>query len=183
MVRGTGLGLSSAYGIVRNHGGIINVYSEVGQGSTFNVYLPSSERKVIIKKTKKVPDGISMGTETLLLADDEETILEVGKDMLEAMGYRVLLAKNGKEAVELYSRHEGDVDLVVLDMVMPDMGGSEVYDKLKEISPETKVLLSSGYSINGKASEILERGCNGFIQKPFNIKELSGKLREILDGK
>ena len=182
MARGTGLGLSSAYGIIRNHGGIINVYSEVGQGSTFNVYLPASEKEVTVKKTK-APEGIFKGTETVLLVDDEEAILEVGKEMLEAMGYRVLLARNGKEAVDVYSEHAGDVDLVILDMVMPDMSGSEVFDKFKDISPEAKVLLSSGYSINGKASGILRRGCNGFIQKPFDMKEFSSKIREILDGK
>lgn len=182
LARGTGLGLSSAYGIIRNHGGIINVFSRVGQGSTFDVYLPASEKEAILKKTK-APEGISMGTETVLLVDDEETILEVGKEMLEAMGYRVLLAKNGKEAVDIYSKHVGDIDLVVLDMVMPDMSGGQVYNRLKETSPETRVLLSSGYSIDGKASEILQRGCNGFIQKPFDMKEFSGKVREILDEK
>lgn len=182
MARGTGLGLSSAYGIIRNHGGVINVYSEVGQGSTFNVYLPASEKEVTVKKTEPL-EGISGGTEVVLLVDDEAAILEVGREMLEAMGYRILLAKDGKEAVDLYSRHLGNIDLIILDMVMPDMGGGEVFDKVREINPGAKVLLSSGYSINGRASEILQRGCDGFIQKPFNLKELSGKVREVLDGK
>jgi PAS domain S-box-containing protein len=181
MARGTGLGLSSAYGIIRNHGGVINVYSEVGQGSTLVIYLPASEKAVSVSKTKSLA-GVSTGTETVLLVDDEEAILEVAKEMLEAMGYKVLLARNGKEAVDAYSRFGGDVDLVVLDMVMPDMSGREVYDKLKSMNQDTKVLLSSGYSINGKASEVLQRGCNGFIQKPFDMKEFSGKIREVLDG-
>jgi two-component system cell cycle sensor histidine kinase/response regulator CckA len=180
--RGTGLGLSSAYGVIRNHGGIINVYSEEGKGSTFNIYLPASEKEVTVKKTKP-SEGILQGTETVLLVDDEEAILEVGKEMLETMGYTVLLARNGKEAVDVYLRHVGGVDLVVLDIVMPDMSGSEVYDRIREITPQAKVVLSSGYSINEKASEILRRGCDGFIQKPFNMKEFSGKVREILDAK
>jgi CheY-like chemotaxis protein len=117
----------------------------------------------------------------VLLVDDEEIILEVGKELLEGMGYQVLTAKDGKEAVEVYKKDRDEIDIVVLDMVMPNMGGGEAYDRMKEINPEIKVLLSSGFSIDGEASEILERGCNGFVQKPFTMKELSGKIRDILE--
>ena len=118
---------------------------------------------------------------TVLLVDDEEVILEVGKDLLEALGYRVIMARDGKEAIEAFGKNQEDIDLVVLDMVMPIMGGSEAYDRMKEINPNIKVLLSSGYSIDGEAAEILERGCNGFIQKPFRMNDLSEKIWEILD--
>ena len=124
---------------------------------------------------------ITKGTETILLTDDEENVLEVSQGFLEAMGYRVFIARDGNEAIEIYKKNRDDIDIVLLDIVMPNMGGSKVYDRMKEINPDIKVLLLSGYSIDGEAREILERGCNGFIQKPFNIKELSAKLREILD--
>jgi PAS domain S-box-containing protein len=182
MGRGTGLGLASAYGIVNNHGGIINVYSEKGKGSTFNIFLPASKRRATVRK-RKVAEKILKGTETVLLVDDERAIVDVGEEMLEKMGYTVLVAGSGKEAVEVYTQHMQEIDLVVLDMVMPDMGGGETYDKMKEKNPYVKVILSSGYSIDGEAAEILERGCDAFIQKPFNMKELSGKIREILEKK
>ncbi len=126
---------------------------------------------------------VTKGTGTVLLVDDEDVIQEVGKNLLEAMGYRVLLAGDGKEAVEVYGKNRDVIDIVILDMVMPNMGGGEAYDCVKEINPDIKVLLSSGYSIDGEATKILERGCNGFIQKPFRMNELAEKIREILDKK
>jgi CheY-like chemotaxis protein len=179
--RGTGLGLASAYGIIKNHNGIINVYSEKGEGTTFNIYLPASGKEIV--EEEESVEKIYKGTETILLVDDEPMIIDVGKQLIESLGYRVLVAMNGNEAIEIYKRDMDRIDLVILDMIMPGMSGGEVYDKLKEISPEIRVLLSSGYSINGKATEILKRGCDGFIQKPFNSKDLSRKLREILDKK
>ena len=124
---------------------------------------------------------ITKGTETILLTDDEENVLEVSQGFLEAMGYRVFIARDGNEAIEIYKKNRDDIDIVLLDIVMPNMGGGKVYDRMKEINPDIRVLLLSGYSIDGEAREILERGCNGFIQKPFNINDLSAKLREILD--
>jgi CheY-like chemotaxis protein len=178
--RGTGLGLSSAYGIIRSHGGTINVYSEKGKGATFNTYLPATEKEIPAKE-KDLPDEVFRGKETILLADDEEGILEVGEKWLKEMGYEVMLATSGKEAVEVYEEHKDEIDLVVLDMIMPEMGGGEAYDRIKELNPQVRVLLSSGYSIDGRATAILERGCNGFIQKPFDMKALSLEIREILD--
>jgi nitrogen-specific signal transduction histidine kinase/CheY-like chemotaxis protein len=180
MGRGTGLGLASTYGIIKNHGGIIDVSSEKGQGATFEIYLLASEKE-IIKEEKMPAEVILKGTGTVLLVDDEDMILDVGQKILKAMGYKVLLARGGKEAVEVYGKHKEEIDLVVLDMIMPDMSGGEVYDVMKESNSNVKVLLSSGYSIDGQASEILDRGCNGFIQKPFSMNDLSGKIREILD--
>ena len=118
---------------------------------------------------------IHRGGETVLLVDDADTLLEVGKEILEALGYKVFVAGSGKEAIEIYEHNKEKIAMVIPDIVMPDMGGGETYDKLKEISPDIKVLLLSGFSINGEATEILKRGCNGFIQKPFNIGKLSCK--------
>jgi len=179
MGRGMGLGLASAYGIIKNHEGILNVYSERGEGTTFNICLPACEKEVI--EEKKLLEGITRGTETVLLVDDEDIIVDIGKKNLEKLGYKVITARNGKEAVELYRKNQGNIDIVVLDMIMPEMGGGETYDKLKEINPDVKVILSSGYSIEGQATEILKRGCDGFIQKPFRMKLLSRKINEVLE--
>ncbi len=181
MGKGTGLGLSSVYGIVKNHGGFVTVYSEKGEGTTFNIYLPASDKVVeSAKRTYGVP---VKGSETVLLVDDEEMIIEVGKDLLNNLGYSVLIAGSGKEAIEVYKKNKDRIDIVVLDMIMPDMGGGETFDRLKEIYPDIKVLLSSGYSITGQAQEIIDRGCSGFIQKPFNLNTLSQKIRETLECK
>jgi signal transduction histidine kinase/ActR/RegA family two-component response regulator len=181
MGRGTGLGLASVYGIIKNHGGFINVYSEKGEGTTFNIYLPASEKEVV--KENKSQKEVLKGAETTLLVDDEDIILDVGPGIIEKLGYEVLIAKSGKEAIGIYEKNHDRIDMVILDMIMPEMGGGETYDKLKEINPGIKVLLSSGYSIDGEATKILERGCNDFIQKPFNMIDLSRKLRKILDEK
>ncbi|MBW1714698.1 MAG: response regulator [Deltaproteobacteria bacterium] len=181
MGRGTGLGLATAYGIIKNHGGYINVLSEKGEGTTFNIYLPVTEEKIV--EEKKSSEKVLRGKERVLLVDDEHMILEVGKEMLAKMGYEVLTANSGKKALEIYRKKKDQIGIVILDMIMPEMGGGETYDKMKKINPGIKVLLSSGYSINGQATEILKRGCNAFIQKPFSVTGLSLKLREILDKK
>jgi two-component system cell cycle sensor histidine kinase/response regulator CckA len=177
--RGTGLGLASAYGIIKNHNGFIDVESTKGVGTTFKFYLPVSSRNV----AREEPDDslVMKGPETVLLVDDELMIIEVGVEILKALGYGVILANSGEEAIDIYRNSLNQIDIVVLDMIMPGMGGSETFDQLKEINPEVKVLLSSGYSIDGMATDILERGCQQFIQKPFDIKELSRKLRDVLD--
>jgi CheY-like chemotaxis protein len=179
--RGTGLGLASVYGIIRNHGGIIDVYSKKGKGTTFNIYLPASEKEII--EEKQLPEEFIKGSGTILLVDDEDRIIDVCSELLKTMGYDVLIAKSGKEAIEAYRINKDDVDMVILDMIMPDMSGGETYDKLLGTNSKIKVLLSSGYSIDGQAAEILERGCDGFIQKPFNMKELSMKIKDILSDK
>jgi CheY-like chemotaxis protein len=181
MGRGTGLGLASVYGIIKNHGGIINVYSEKGEGSTFTIYLAASEKEVI--KEEELPEEVLKGEETVLLVDDEDVIIDVGEEILRELGYKVLIARGGKEAVEIYSRNKDKIDIVILDVIMPEMGGGETYDRMKKMNPDIKVLLLSGYSIDGQAEEILQRGCNGFIQKPFNVSKLSQTMREILDQK
>ncbi len=179
--RGTGLGLASAYGIVKNHGGIITVYSEPGRGTTFHIYLPPAGGDVA-RDNPGIDDTVVFGTETILLVDDEETILEVGAEMLRALGYTVRTASDGASAIILYEADGAGIDLVVLDMIMPEMAGADVFKRIRELDPRAAVLLSSGYSINGQASELLRLGCNGFIQKPFKMADLSRKVREIIDG-
>ncbi len=181
MGRGTGLGLASVYGIVKNHDGFINVYSEKGEGTTFNFYLPTSEEEIV--DDKELAEDILKGSETVLLVDDEDMIIDVGKPILEQMGYNVLTATGGKEALDIYEKNKQEIGIVILDMIMPGVGGGDAYDRLKELNPDIKVLLSSGYSVNGLATKILERGCDGFIQKPFNVMGLSRKIRGILDKK
>jgi two-component system cell cycle sensor histidine kinase/response regulator CckA len=176
--RGTGLGMASAYGIIKNHDGIITAESVRGQGATFHIYLPATEKPVMdeLKDDQK----IMVGTETILLVDDEEMIIDVGTRILQKLGYEVLTARHGKEAIEVYQQNRQKVAMVILDLIMPVMAGGETYDRLKEMDPHVKVLLSSGYSLDGQATEILKRGCDGFIQKPFDLKALSEKLRQII---
>ena len=179
--RGTGLGLASAYGIVKNHSGAITIYSEIGQGSTFNVYLPLSKKQA--QHETPVDQKWVTGTETILLVDDEQMILDVGKAMLEALGYRVFTVDSGEHAIEKISEAGNDISLVFLDMIMPGMGGGETFDRIREIKPEMPLILSSGYSINGQAEQIMRRGCDGFIQKPFNITEISKIIRKVLGNR
>jgi two-component system cell cycle sensor histidine kinase/response regulator CckA len=179
MGRGTGLGLASAYGIIRNHNGIINVYSKKGEGTTFEIYLPAPD-KLPRMKTASV-EAVLKGNGTILFVDDEHEVLQVGKQLLERLGYRVIEATSGREAIEILRSVREPVHLVILDMIMPGMSGGETFDHLKEIDPDVKVLLSSGYSIDGQAKKILERGCEGFIQKPYKLGDLSKRIRQILD--
>ncbi len=180
MGRGTGLGLASVYGIIENHGGFINVYSEQGKGTTFNVYLPAIKKGRVLEKPRR--ERTLTGTETILLVDDEAMIVDVAREMLKSLGYTVLTASGGEEAVAIYEKKHDRIDMIILDMIMPGMGGAETFERLRKINPEAKVLLSSGYSIDGQAEDILSRGCNGFIQKPFNLPKLSRRVREILDN-
>jgi two-component system, cell cycle sensor histidine kinase and response regulator CckA len=129
-----------------------------------------------------MPNNVLKGTETVLLVDDQEAVITVGKAILHTLGYTVILAKDGKEAVDIFKNNKEKIDFIILDMIMPGMSGAETYDVIKKINPDIKVVLSSGYSLEGQATKILERGCNGFIQKPFNISDLSRKIREVLDS-
>ena len=179
--KGTGLGLASVYGIIKNHGGYIEVTSQKGQGSQFNIYLPASAEQVV--HAAEPETEIMKGSGTILIVDDEEIVLGVGARILQQLGYTVLESTSGASALALYKKLQDRIKLVVLDIVMPHMGGGEVYDRLKEINPEVKVLLASGYSIDDQAREIMERGCNGFIQKPYSNKPMSDKIIEILSQK
>jgi PAS domain S-box-containing protein len=179
--QGTGLGLASVYGIIKNHKGFINVYSEKGHGTTFNIYIPAYEKEAA--DGEKVEKGKGCrGTETILLVDDEETVLDAGVEGLKQLGYKALSARNGQEAIEVYARNKSEIDLVIIDLFLPGMRGGEVFGRMREITPDLKCLLSSGYAIYDQAAKALELGCSGFIQKPFEVRDLSKKVREILDS-
>jgi nitrogen-specific signal transduction histidine kinase/CheY-like chemotaxis protein len=181
LCNGTGLGLAFVHGVIKAHGGYIDIDSEKGKGTIIDIYLPALNGR---STKKKESEQVNLkGNECVLLVDDEEMILDVGKAMLTRLGYEVLLAGSGKEALDIYEGSQDNIALIILDMIMPNMSGGETYDGLREQNSDVRVLLSSGYSIDGQATEILNRGCNGFIQKPFTVTALSRKLREILDGK
>lgn len=178
MGRGTGLGLAMVYGIIKGHQGAISVYSRKGKGTSFHLYFPVSGKDIdtaeVVDKTTQV------GSETVLLIEDEEIVLNVEKNMLSNLGYQVICARSGQEAVDLYEKQHRAIDLVLLDMIMPGMSGSETFDRLKTINPEVRVVLCSGYSVNDQAAKIMERGCRQFLQKPFSLYDLSDRIRQAL---
>jgi CheY-like chemotaxis protein len=176
---GTGLGLASVYGIIRNHGGFINVYSELGHGAAFNFHLPVSGRSLASEVKNK--EEVLTGNENILVVEDEQSVLETTAELLQSLGYRVQIAGGGQEATAIYLEKKDQIDLVMLDMVMPGMSGEKTFEILREICPDVKVILSTGFSETGPAKAIMQKGCNGFIQKPYNIIDLSKKLREVLE--
>jgi len=176
--RGTGLGLAMVYGIIKNHNGHINVESEPGKGTTFCFCLPASQKD--IEELKPGASEIVRGRGNILLVDDEATILAVSTAIIESLGYTVDAVRSGEEAIALYRKKKDTIDLVVLDMIMPGLSGNETFDRIREINPGARVILCSGYSLNEQAYRIMEKGCGGFLQKPFNITQISRKLREVL---
>ncbi len=177
--RGTGLGLASAFGIIKNHGGVITAESQKGHGATFTLYLRASTKKV--NRGAPIAHKLQKGTETILIVDDEALILDVSGSMLEKLGYQVIPAGNGEEAISILSNMKDQVDLVILDLIMPGLDGGKTFDCIRKIDPTLRVLLSSGYALDGQAESVLKKGCNGFLQKPFTIQELSNKIRSVLD--
>jgi two-component system, cell cycle sensor histidine kinase and response regulator CckA len=180
-----GLGLASAYGIIENHGGFITVDSTIGKGSTFFLHLPASSIPLTTAdknyhKTDDISGNILRGTEKILFVDDEPMIIEVGTLILTEIGYDVLTAFGGEEAIRIYEEKWAEISLVIIDLIMPGMDGGATFDRIKEINPKAIVLLSSGYSMDGQAEKVMRRGCNGFIQKPYRMQNLSMKIRELI---
>ena len=181
--KGTGLGLASVYGIVKAHNGVVNCYSEVGVGTTFRIYLPATEPAGVGAAGRSAVDSpLIGGTETLLIVDDEDSIRDVATQILEQFGYRVLVAANGEEALKVFKNQGHHIDLIILDIGMPGMGGHKCLTEILTLEPAAKVLLASGYSLDDRLSRTIESGAGGFIPKPYQISELLDSVRQALDG-
>ncbi len=177
-LRFEGLGLAAAYGIIRSHKGIINVYSEKGHGTTFNIYLPAIADEL---SAETVTTSTPRGSETILMVDDDETAAAAGRDILEHFGYRVLMASDGTEAVSIYAEHKDEIHLVLLDIILPDLSGDQVFYELVKINPDVAVVVASGFNVNRRISTLLNQGCLDFIQKPFQTQALTTKVRNALN--
>ena len=176
--QGTGLGLATVYAIIKNHRGIIRADSQPGQGTTFHLFLPVSAKAVVPESSRD--DGVLKGAGTILLVDDEDGVRTVAARMLQQLGYQVLVAPSGPRALEIYPQERHRIDLVILDLLMPGMGGAETFQKLRGMDPGVRVLLSSGYSLDGEAQQAMAAGARGFIQKPYRLNALSRQVAEIL---
>jgi len=178
--KGTGLGLSMVYAAVQEHSGSINVYSEVGRGTEFRIYLPLSKET---ESSERISDSLTQGSGTILLIDDEELIRISAAALLKSMGYIVMQAENGKHGIEIFAEHHKGIDLIILDMIMPVMGGRESFRKFREINPHIPILIASGFAREEDMTLLKEQGISGFLQKPFRSAELSDKVSDILNNK
>jgi CheY-like chemotaxis protein len=177
---GTGLGLAMVHGIVQQHGGHIICYSEPGKGTTFRIYFPAlaSAEKREKNAVGRMPSG---GSETILLVDDDEFIRDLASRILTRVGYKILTASTGKEALEVYRARGHEVDMVLLDLIMPEMGGKQCLEGLLKLNPAVKVVIASGFSANVSTKEMLASQAKGFVNKPYDIRQLLGVVRSTLD--
>ena len=180
--RGTGLGLAVVHGIVQQHGGDINCESEPGKGTTFRICFPALEETVYASETSRAPVKLPRGTETILLVDDEDYVRDLGERILRRWGYKVLLARNGKEALETYQKEKDNISLVILDLIMPEMGGKQCMKELFKISSTAKILVASGYESGGGPLDARQAGAAGFVGKPFNVGQILQNVRKIIDS-
>jgi len=180
--QGTGLGLATAYGIIKSHKGIFKVTSKPGKGSSFMFFLPASRTKVAPVEVSEQKEMIFNGKGLVLLVDDEKGVIEVCSEMLEHLGYQVKAVSNGVDALAVLKTGTQKIDLVILDMVMPRMNGEETFDKIRALDPDMRVLVSSGYSRETEIEKMMKKGCNGYIAKPFDIAALSEKLNTVFKG-
>jgi CheY-like chemotaxis protein len=181
--QGSGLGLAMVYGMIKNHGGHIICYSEPGQGACFKLYFPAihSLQPMPAAETVVKP-ALPSGTETILVVDDETVILDLAETILSRFGYRVIRAENGEQALAIVAEQSGQVDLVILDLNMPGMGGHSCLEALAARYPDLPVLIASGYSPNGSVRDTLAAGAAGFIGKPYQLKEMLKVVRDIIDA-
>jgi len=178
--KGTGLGLASSFGIIKAHNGYIDVTSQKGSGTTFKVFLPVVEEAPALELINRPAASTYNGSGRILLVDDEDMILETNAQLLTRLGYDVFTASDGEKALATLRDNLNSIDLVIIDMIMPGMSGKELYNRIKALRPDINTLLCSGYSLNENAQEIINNGCNGFIQKPFNVNQLSETIKRIL---
>jgi CheY-like chemotaxis protein len=181
--KGTGLGLATVYGIVKQSGGYVWVYSEIGRGTTFKIYLPSVEEEVAPREIRKAVASLPRGTETVLLVEDEEGVRELAKEYLESCGYKVLVAQNGQAAIDLVSKHSGPIDLMMTDIVMPGLSGSDLAKQVKSLRPDIRVVYMSGYTDQAIIHHGILSSDVLLLQKPFTMSTLAHKLREALSTK
>jgi PAS domain S-box-containing protein len=179
--KGTGLGLAVVYGIVKSHNGYITCDSQPGRGTIFRIYFPVIEKEPERLKVREVEAPIKVGSETILLVDDEENIREPWKKILVEFGYTVFTTVDGESALEFYRKEHDRVDLIILDLIMPGMGGKRCLVKLLKINPEAKVIIASGYAIDASTKEAIEAGAKVFVSKPFEIRSMLKTVREVLD--
>jgi two-component system cell cycle sensor histidine kinase/response regulator CckA len=179
--KGTGLGLAMVYGIVKGHHGHIFCYSEPGRGTSFKIYLPTIETEQLHHDTqqKEYPVG---GDETILLVDDEETVRALGERILSRFGYSVFCAADGREGLEIFDRERNTISLIILDLIMPDMGGKECLEKIMKIDPSARVVIASGYAANGQIDAAVEAGAQASIRKPYEVRHMLEVVRRVLDG-
>jgi two-component system cell cycle sensor histidine kinase/response regulator CckA len=179
--RGSGLGLAMVYGIVKSHDGHITCRSKVGAGATFTIYLPALEHRAETQDARDVEESLRGGTETVLLVDDDELVRDFTKRILEQVGYTTMTAGDGEMAVATYVLHKQAIDLVLLDLIMPGMGGKKSLEKILQINPHARVLLMTGYAANGSSEGLLATGAKDLLRKPFKTKDLLNTIRKVLD--
>jgi CheY-like chemotaxis protein len=178
---GTGLGLSVVYGVVKNHGGYIDTRSTIDKGTTFDIFFPIAKKSKTDEPEEEIEPPVG-DHELILIVDDEQSVRDLGRDILERYGYETLQANDGEEAIQVFKKNQDMIRLIIIDMIMPKLGGLETYLMLKGIDPAVKALLSTGYDHTERVQEILDSGVRGFLKKPYNVNELLSKIRSVLDS-